>query len=243
MKKSSSKTIISIIIITLINYNIANCQKHKFSGFIGTNYGGPIPTKTIENSTGKPDFGILFGLSFTYIINSKLALNTDFLYSNKKVNYATNYRKDTLIPQQINNTTYYLNSFYKAYINGEMNLHYIENHYSISYKILKNTDLSIGFYISKLIGGFDKGEVQVIIGEGGFLGDYFENFDNINNINQFDFGFNIGIKTYWYKKFYSEFRMNRSIKTLYSNDIFSNRGLQKNKMYHTYAFFLIGIAF
>lgn len=230
-----------ILFFSLITINKSICQQDYFSVYSGICYGGPIPTKIINNSSGKALSGLTFGFSFNYKTGNKITLKTDLQYTNKRVSYNTYFRKDTLIPQQINNSTYYLNSFYNAYVNGEMNLHYIENHYSVTYQIFKKTQLYSGLYLSLLCGGYDKGQVQVVIGEGGFLGDYFEKFDNINNINKLDYGLNFGIKSYLYKNIYSEFKISRSIKTLYSKDIFSNRDFEKNYMYHTYAFFLIGI--
>ncbi len=241
MKKIKHISLIFIFTIYLSNESF--CQKDNLSGFLGFSLGGPIPTNSINNSSGTPKTGALIGLSYTYHLNSKISLNAEIQYTNKRVEYSTKFRKDTLIPQEINNTIYYLNSFYNAYVNGKMNLHYIENQYTLSYNFYNRNQLITGIYLSVLTGGYDKGDVQVVIGEGGFLGDYFEKFDNFENINNIDYGFILGLKSYLYKNIFNGFKISRSIKSLYSNDIFSTRGLEQNNLYHTYAYFFIGIDF
>jgi len=237
---SQIKRFILTIILTLISSGFLYSQKENYSVVAGVTYGGPIPINNISNSSGTPKISPLLGLQATYKLHNRIYLNIQLDYAYKSVDYTSNYRKDTLISQVVNNVTVKVPSFYTAYVNGNIGLHYLELHLSPTYKISEKISMMGGMYCSYLLGGFDKGNVQVVIGEGGFYGDYFESFNNIKSISKLDLGISLGMKSYWYKKIFSGFMITRSIRNLYSEDIFSKRSISTNKLYNTYVYVYLG---
>ncbi len=230
-----------LLVIILFGLNKSFAQQLTYAAIGGITFGGPIPTKIEKNSFGSPKAGALAGLQLNYRFTKKVSLNLQLNYAYKGVTYSANYRKDTVIPQVINNTTIHVQSFYTAYANGDMGLHYLELHLMPAYKLSQRHTLMGGAYFSYLMGGFDSGKVQVVIGEGGFYGDYFENFNNINSITKLDIGFSLGMKSYWYKSFFSGFNITRSVRNIYATDIFSKRGLSTNTLFNTYCYLYFGI--
>ncbi len=229
-----------LFFIILLNVEIFAQSSLNFYGSAGLTYGGPIPEKISENSDGNPKTGFNIGIGVAYILNSKFEINSKVNYSFKGVYYSTNYKKDTIIEQVINNNTVKLNSFYTAYVNGDMSFNYIDMHILPSYKISKKITMQLGAYISYLTGGYDRGKVQVVIGEGGFFGDYFEDYDNYSKINKIDYGISLGIKSMLTEKAFWGFNVTRSLRPLYKDDIFIRRGLEENKLYNTYVDIYVG---
>ncbi len=215
-------------------------SKFGFSGNASVTYGGPIPEKISENSSGKPKIGYSLGIGISYKFNTKFEIQTFTNYSFKGVFYNTSYKKDTIIEQIINNNIHKLNSFYTAYVNGEMSFYYVDFFILPSFKISKKHTLQLGSYISYLAGGYDKGQVQVVIGQGGFFGDYFENYDNFSKIKKVDYGLVLGFQSALYGKIFSGFILNRSLSSLYRVDNFIRRGLEENKLYNTYVNLYLG---
>ena len=238
---SQIKSIILIIFLTLINSGFLYSQKINYSVLAGITFGGPIPINNNSNSSGSPKISPLVGLQTNIKFNNKIYLNVQLDYALKRVDYSSNYRKDTLIAQEINNVTVHVPSYYTAYVNGTIDLHYLELQLSPTYKISEKISIMGGMYCSYLLGGFDKGKVQVVIGEGGFYGDYYESYNNINSITKLDMGLSLGMKSYWYKKLFSGFTITRSLRNLYADDLFSNRGLAVNKLYNTDVYVYLGI--
>lgn len=229
--------------LSFIAYKIFAQSLFSYHGYIGITYGGPLPEKMSENSSGNPKIGYNFGLGINYKLSSKFEIESKINYSFKGVFYNTKYKKDTIIEQIINNNTYKFSTFYTAYVNGDMSFHYIDLFILPSLKLKMKHTIQLGPYISYLVGGFDKGNVQVVIGEGGFFGDYHEDYNNISKINQIDYGLTFGINSLLFGNFYSGFILSRSLRPLYKDDIFIRRGLEENKLYNTYVNFYIGYKF
>lgn len=233
------KIIVLLLIISVITSKLP-AQQTSFSAIGGITYGGPLPISLSSNKSGNPLIGLVVGMQANYKLKEKLSINLQLNYSFKRLEYAANYHKDTLIPQIINNVSIRVPSYYTAYIKGNMSLHYLDLYISSAYKISKKHSIDGGIYFSYLLGGYDKGNVQVVIGEGGFYGDYFQSYNNITAINKLDMGLSLGMKTYWYKKMFTGFKITRSFKSFYNNK-FDNRGLDNTKLYNTYFNLYIGM--
>jgi len=210
-----------------------------YSGFsqainIGTgiNFGGPIPTKKVDGASGKPLPGLMAGVGFSIPINEVLSFAPALYYSNHSLEYGQNYTKDTMVTVVLDNISGEVPSFYTVYVNGAMNLHYIDINLLIKYKT-KRFHLLFGPYFSMLIAGKDAGKVRVVIGKGGFVDDYFEDFDNFKGIRKLEQGIMLGSQISIYKNLAVELKASRSFFSLYTpGKLPNNQG--DNKMYNTY---------
>lgn len=207
----------------------------------GLNFGGPIPEKISENSTGKPVIGMHLGFSYVYKLSDKFSLTPEIYYAFKGVDYGQSFTKDTLVPITILGVPGEVPSFYTADVNGSMRLHSIDIPLLFSYNIGK-VRFSLGPYFSFLVGGKDKGNVRVVLGEGGFYDDYTEAYDNSKNIRILETGIMGGINVLIYKGLFAEMRFSRSLTTLYKSDA-PSRGEGSNKMYNTFVQFSLGYSF
>ena len=204
-----------------------------FSIGAGLNYGGPIPTEVVDSTSGKPLIGITAGLTYSIPINDRFSFSPALYYSFHGLDYSQSFTRDTLFTLDINGTTGQVPSYYTAYVNGAMRLHYIDIPLLISYRIYK-FQMLFGPYISVLMMGKDDGNVRVVIGSGGFFDDYTEVFDNFSVIRKVEQGIILGSRAHVYKNLSFEVKVSRSFFSLYNLDKLSDMGQGKIKMYNTY---------
>lgn len=206
----------------------------------GINYGGPIPVETVDSTSGQPLIGAMAGLSFTIPMGERFSFVPGLYYSFHGLNYSQSFTRDTLFTVIINGTSGEVPSFYTAYVNGRMRLHYIDIPLLAGYRIWK-FQLLFGPYFSFLLGGKDAGDVRVVIGSGGFYDDYTEEYDNYKALRKMEVGGMVGSKTPIYRKLSIEMKVSRSLMTLYDLDKLPDLGQGIVKMYNTY--FQVGLVY
>jgi hypothetical protein len=123
-------------------------------------------------------------------------------------------------------------SYYTAYVDGKMRLHYIDIPLLIGYRFWK-IQMLLGPYVSFLLAGKDSGTVQVVIGSGGVFDDYYEDFDNYPALRKAEVGIMLGSSAPIYKNLGIEIKVTRSFCTLYHMDKLSSNE-PAVKMYNTY---------
>ena len=221
------------LVIVLLLCKPGNGFAQNLSIGAGINYGGPIPTETIDSTSGKPLIGFSAGVSYSIPISERFSFTPAFYYSYRGLDYSQSFTRDTLFTVIINGTSGQVPSFYTAYIDGVMRLHYIEFPLLISYRIL-NIQLMFGPYISVLLAGKDSGNVRVVIGSGGFFDDYTDSFSNYYAIRKFEQGIMLGSMAPIYKNLSIEIKASRSFTSLYNLDKLPDRGQGSVKMYNTF---------
>jgi len=176
-----------LIIIIIIFYNYSYGQ-NTVSVNLGMSAGGPVPNKTVMESYGKLSFLPKFGLSYNTKISEDFSINNSLYYQINGASYGKKYQNDTLVPLPINESIL-IPTYYKAQVDGKMRLHYIQYSPHIQYNKYKPVCFTLGTYISYLHGGYDKGNVHITIGEGGFFDDIYDKYNNFNQMNKVDLGF------------------------------------------------------
>lgn len=209
------------ILYILFLYFSASAQEIEYGFYSGAIFGGPLPAKTIENSSGKPLIAPFAGFSLRKKLNDKFYVQADLAYAIKGASYAQEYSRDTLIDIGIG----IVPSFYNAKIGGEMKLHYLDLPISFGYQISEKQMISLGFYTSFLFAGYDKTNVFIQAGYGDFK-DFEENLNNYYNIHKQDFGLSLKYGRHLFNDFFALISISRSTRGLYSN-------FSENNLYHT----------
>lgn len=222
-----------IIILILLIGEVGNGIAQNFNIGAGINYGGPIPVEVIDSTSGRPLVGMTAGISYSFPINERFSFTPGLYYSFRGLDYGQIYTRDTLLTIDINETTAQVPSFYTAYANGKMRLHYIDIPLLIEYNIWK-FQLMFGPYFSILVAGKDAGNVRVVIGYGGFVDDYHEEFNNYSSLRNTELGFMLGSKAPIYRNLSFEMKVSRSFFTLYNLNKLKDNGQGIVKMYNTY---------
>ncbi len=199
----------------------------------GFNYGGPLPTKFKDSTSGKPIPGLMAGVSYSIPISERFSFSPALYYSFHGTEYSQSFTRDTTVTIVINNVSGKVPSFYTAYVNGSMHLHYLDIPLLFSYSI-KKTRLLLGPYFTAKIAGKDAGNVRVVIGKGGFFDDYIEPYNNFKIIRKVEQGLMIGVNSPIYKNLCIEIRVSRSFFSFYQPDKLPDRGQGKSSMFNTF---------
>ena len=229
-----------ILLFIVFLFNLGNSFAQDINIGAGISYGGPIPTEVVDSTSGKPLVGAIAGLSFSFRINERFSFMPGLYYSFHGLDYSQSFTRDTLITVVFNGISGEVPSFYTAYVNGKMRLHYIDIPLLIGYRIWK-FQLMFGPYISVLLAGKDAGNVRVVIGSGGVLDDYNEEINNYPAIRKMEQGLMLGSNVPIYKKLSIEMTVSRSFFTLYNLDKLEDNGQGTVKMYNTY--FQLGLVY
>lgn len=225
------KILIPLLIVFLFKTGFGCAQDINLSA--GISYGGPIPTETIDSTSGKPLIGAVAGISFSFPINERLSFIPGLFYSFRGLDYGQILTRDTLIIIDFNGTSGEVPSYYTAYVDGKMRLHYIDIPLLIGYRIW-NFQMTFGPYVSVLLAGKDSGDVKVVIGSGGIFDDYYEDFDNYPALRKVEMGLMLGSNTAIYRNLSVEIKVTRSFFTLYNLNKLADNGQGIVKMYNTY---------
>ena len=223
----------TILILVILLLTIESGIAQSFSVGAGINYGGALPTEKVDSTSGKPLIGLNTGIAYTIPLSKRFSFTPALYYSFRGLDYGQNFTRDTLFAININGVSAEVPSYYTAFVNGSMRLHYINMPLLFSYRIFK-FNITFGPYLSVLVSGKDAGDVRVVIGEGGILDDYMESFDNFSVIRKLEQGFIIGSQTPIYKNLNLEMKVSRSLFTLYHPDRVIDNGQGIVKMYNTY---------
>lgn len=220
-----------LLYLVLASFNAGITQNVSIG--LGMNYGGPLPTETIDSSDGKPLVGLMAGAAISIPINDRLSFYPSIYYSFRGIEYSQSFTTDTLIEVEINETTAVVPSFYTAHVNGAMRLHYFDINLLLMYRI-KKFKLMFGPYFSLLFTGKDAGNVRVVIGHGGFFDDFEDEYNNFSAIRKVEPGLMIGSIMPIYKKLNLETRFSRSLLTLYMPGKLPDRGQGSIRMFNTF---------
>jgi hypothetical protein len=217
----------------------ASCRKRKVSLFLffwmglgagtmaqgihwgivgGVHVGGPLPTELTEGSSGKPGFAPHFGLEAGVSVGERGDMKLGLFYVPKPVSYQATFTRDTLYSFSVNGSWNTVPTYYTAMVTGKMNTGYLEARWMYAYRTGKRLRVTTGVYLSRLVFGGDKGNVRVIIGEGGFFEDYREAFDHTSLIRHTDGGILLGISFPFSTNLSASLISSRSLFPLYTAD-------------------------
>ncbi|MBN2683064.1 MAG: PorT family protein [Bacteroidales bacterium] len=225
-----------ILILVLFSGSLFS-QKYEIRG--GISYGGPLPVEMKDSSSGAPGLGMHLSSFRVFELNEKWTIKTGIGITQKRVEYGQLFSKDTLV-QLPDDEDILIPTYYKALVLGEMNLHYLDIFLLAKYKSGKWLNLSFGTYLSYLFAGYDKGTVEVIIGEGGFFDKYEEKFNNFHKIRKMDLGISLGSDFPLTKNLSLGFQINRSLLNLYTKNSAPDNSMEAPKLYHTYVNLFLG---
>lgn len=207
------------------------------SFLLGLNYGGPIPIEIQDSTVGNPGIDISGGMEYNIIISEKWIFKPGLYFSSHNTEYGQVFKKDTLYSLP-NNSDIEVPTYYTAYVNGKLNINYINLHVPFKYGNNKWYNFHIGGYASYMLMGQDTGSVQVVIGEGGFFDNFKENYNNKSLLRKFDYGVLLGSEYIIFNNYKFGFKASRSFNSLYKTGDNSNTPSQK--LYNTY-FYLFAI--
>ena len=225
------KKLIPLLIVFLLRSGFSYAQEIIIGA--GINYGGPIPTETIDSASGSPLVGAFANLSYSIPIGERFSFVPGLQYSFRGMDYGQVFTRDTMITIDFNGTSGQVPSYYTAYVDGKMRLHYIDIPLLIGYRIWK-IQMLLGPYVSFLLAGRDGGNVEVVIGSGGVFEDYYEEFNNYPALRKAEIGLMLGTNAPIYKNLGIEVKVTRSFCTLYDLDKLETNGQGLVKMYNTY---------
>lgn len=200
---------------------------------VGFNYGGPLPTKIMDSTSGKPIPGLMAGVAYSIPISEYFSFSPALYYSFRGTEYSQSFTRDTTVAIVINNVSGKVPSFYTAYVNGAIRLHYLDIPLLFSFSI-KKTRLLLGPYFSAKIAGNDAGNVRVVIGKGGFFDDYNETYNNFKIIRKVEQGLMFGGNSPIYKNLCFEIRVSRSFFSLYQPNKLPDKGQDNVGMFNTF---------
>ncbi len=209
---------------------VGQSNKQGVDIFLGGQYGGPIPSKMKDSTSGNALFSPKIGYRFFCHLSKKIAISSGFSFSKKGASYEQSLKKDTIVDIGFG----VIPTFYTATVKGKMELWYLDMPINLGFVLSNKQWVGIGFNTSFLISGFDKGVVDVNVGYGGFA-DFSEKFNNYSNIQKIDFGANFMYKYQFLKQFFASIEVYRSFVGLYKN--------QKDNLYHTHASLTFGFSF
>lgn len=179
------------LIILFILISFSGFSQHSFSIYIGAGAGGPMPNEFSEDSYGKLKLLPSLGLQFNHSFSEKWSASHYFSWRLNGALYGKTYKNDTLVPLPMDESIK-VPTYYTANVNGNMLFNYIEYSPNIKYLKGSKTYMEMGPYIAYFAGGFDKGTVDIVIGEGGFFDDIQQEYDNKDLVNKFDWGIKAG---------------------------------------------------
>ncbi len=200
---------------------------------VGFNYGGPLPTEFIDSTSGNPIVGLMAGMSYSIPLSKHFSFSMGLFYSFRGVEYSQSFTRDTLFTLVFNGVSGQVPSYYTAYVNGSMRLHYIDIPLLVNYRIGK-FQVIFGPYFSVLVAGKDAGNLRVVIGTGVLIDDYKDEYDNFKVIRKVEQGLMIGSIMPFYKNFSIETKVSRSFFSLYSPGELPDRGQGGGKMFNTF---------
>ncbi|MEY3443334.1 MAG: hypothetical protein RLZZ519_1615 [Bacteroidota bacterium] len=211
----------------------------------GVMLGGPIPAvSNPDSSGGKLAVGPSVGGFVEYSLAERWRIQAGLAYAYKGATYQQLYRNDTLMPLEIfPGVVDTVPTFYYADVNGKMALHYLDLPILAEWRATKRMWLQGGVYASALLGGSDKGDIQIQIGNGQVFPDTTTTFNNIQEIQRLDVGVTLGGRYEWEQGPFIEFRAQRSLRSLYRKGFFASQGLDEVALYHTQFYIGLGWIF
>jgi hypothetical protein len=202
--------------------------------FAGANWGGAIPSETVQNSSGSGGTGVLFGIAYPIKLNEKLILKPSLSYELRRFSYASNERKDTVVSVSINNSSANVPTYYTAFVNGQFSSHYVLFSIPLSWFILKRYTVDAGLYYAYAFAGRDISDIRVQIGEGGVIDDLISQENNWDQVNKYEVGLSLGGSYYVNNQLSVSFATIRSFTPFYKEGYMLKRIGNDVKFFPTY---------
>ncbi|MFN0204259.1 MAG: porin family protein [Bacteroidia bacterium] len=205
---------------------------------MGASLNAPLPTKMDTSATGKPLFSPVIASNVSYFFSPHWGIKSGIMYLQKGASYGQNIPKtDTLTPVIFNGQVVgEIPTYYTGKVSGKMRLHYVEIPIHLAYQT-KKFSFSLGPSLSFLLAGYDKGNVNLIIGDPTVSEPLTkaQTYNNFSNIHKFDYGISLGIHYMLSKRMNFSLYSQRSLRKLYQES--PNNSVN---LYHT-NFVQIGI--
>ena len=151
----------------------------------GLNFGTPYG-KAEEGATGSPGVGPRVGFFVRAHVKNRLDLQMEILYSAKGASYGTPVSGDTLYEQELHGSIYLIPTYYKGWVDGEFDNHYIDFPIMARYQVSKRFFLMCGPQVSYLLKGSCTGLADITVGEN-FSHVTDEPYDESGSLNKWDY--------------------------------------------------------
>lgn len=230
-QKFSIIAVIFILNITFIN----SYSQNQFFGGTGTIYGGAINNVPVENSSGKALFGLTAEFGYLHLINEKIAIKPSLSYEYRHYRYSANESKDTVVKAEIGGNLSEIPTYYKSEVNGKANSRGITINLNGEYRFIERSALIFGGYNSFFVTRNDYVDLNVRIGEGGFLPDIDSSYNNGHNMRPYEIGVTLGGKYYILENLSFSITGTRALTSLYSDEQIKNEKGENVLFYSTYA--------
>jgi hypothetical protein len=229
-----------LIILVFICQGLSSSAQNisPYSLYAGVNYGGPIPTESIENSEGKPGIGFSLGGEFAFPLSGNWSLRPSVLFAYTHLRYGQTVSEDTLYAIEEAGGAR-VPTYYTADVDGRMQ----SLHMNISLALCSSygrNRIGLGLYGASKLWHKDMADVRVVIGEGGFFDDLTEKSDNSQAINIFSGGLYFTYSYHIWQGWSLGMQAYRSLTPLYKTD--NDQPGPDMDMYGTYVHLLIGYA-
>lgn len=218
----------SLLLLCLIVGAAIYAQEKKINVYIGSSLGGPTPNTLSEESYAHFNPGFSAGLGYALPLSENIVIIPEITFRYLSFSYGDKSREDTVISIEIplqNNTvhTSEVNTYYYAHVDGRMRLNTFKAGGVFSYH-RGNFSVGLGPFLSFFSGGYDKGQVDVVIGEGGIDGidDYTETYNNTSYINAFAVEASLRVSYRFYKQLYLSLQANRALTPFYDSSLSIN---------------------
>jgi hypothetical protein len=205
-----------------------------FSFAFGTNYGGPLANKTLENASGKSLLGTSFNFAYNLNLSNKIVFIPSLSLDFRHFSYRALERKDTIIDVEIGGTVGSIDTYYQANVRGKTSTVVGSFSALTEFRYSKKSTLLFGFYGSILPKRSDEVLINVIIGEGGFLPDIDSTYNDGANIRDYELGLSLGGKFYISEKVSIDFLTTRALSPFYKIWAPRNEEQEGMKFFSTY---------
>jgi hypothetical protein len=206
-------------------------SKWKIKTFGGINFGAPIGK--LENATGSPAVGPYAGVGWSLQPNDKIYFVFNALYSFKGGKYAQDVDKDTTIKTTIFGQEGFVDTYFNAKTQGNINFHYLEFPISLYFNIFPKINVGLGFYGAYLFAGRDYGTVAITVGDGSIESfNTLVEFDNFKekNTRRLDYGLNLNLEYNIFKNLNFDFILSKGLPSIYQKGFFSRNGFEEVKV-------------
>ncbi len=201
---------------------------------VGTNFGGPLANKTLENASGNSLFGTSLTLAYNFNLSKKFVVIPTLGLDFRHFEYRAVERKDTTIEVEMGGQTGDIDTYYQARVSGKVKTNVGSFSLLSEFRYSKKSTLLFGVYGSFLPKSSDNVSINVIIGEGGFLPDIDSTYNDGANIRNYEIGFSLGGKFYLSEKISIGFVGTRAITPFYKKWEPRNEAQEGMKFFGTY---------
>jgi hypothetical protein len=225
---------ITFFLLLLIQNIWSLAADNGFSLGFGTNYGGPLANKTLENASGKSLLGTGFHLAYNHNFSPKLAFVPTLTLDFRHFSYNALERNDTIVEVEMGGIVGNIDTYYQAKVNGKAHTVVGSLNALAEFRYSKRSTLLFGAYAGVFPKRSDNVFLKVIIGEGGFLPDIDSTYNDGANIRNYEIGLSLGGKFYISEKVSIDFLTTRALSPFYKEWVPRNEEQKGMKFFSTY---------